>query len=138
VHAAIADTRLVLELVASRYADPSACAYPEALADHVSNFGLFVGPSVRGGLDATLTHLTIEMIGPGGSLLKIDGAHPDGHPLRPLVWLAGFLAARGMPLLAGQVVTTGSYAGLVEAPVGVPLSLRFGDLGSLTVELAAA
>lgn len=138
VRAAIADTRLVLELVASRYADPSACTYPESLADHVSNFGLFVGPSVPGGAGAALERIEIEMAGPGKTLLKIDGAHPDGHPLRPLVWLASFLAGRGLPLRAGQIVTTGSYAGLVEAPVGVPLSLRFGGLGILAVELASA
>ena len=35
--------------------------------------------------------------------------------------LAGaVLNARGQGLKAGEVVTTGSYAGIVDAPVGVP------------------
>ena len=58
-----------------------------------------------------------------------DGRHGDGHPLRPLVWLANFLAARGEGLRAGQVVTTGSYAGAIEVPLDELLTVTFGDLG---------
>jgi 2-keto-4-pentenoate hydratase len=38
----------------------------------------------------------------------------------------------------GQVVTTGSYAGAIEVPLGQPLTVAFGDLGSISVELIAA
>lgn len=137
VRAAIAETRLVLELVASRYADPSACTFPESLADHVSNYGLFVGPVVANGVDAPLERIAMEITTPNGTLLRMEGVHPDGHPLKPLFWLASYLAGRGTPLRAGQIVTTGSYVGLVEAPVGVPLSVHYGDLGKLTVQLEA-
>ena len=64
-----------------------------------------------------------------------DGRHGDGHPLRPLYWLANFLAGRDEGLRAGQVVTTGSYAGAIEVPVGTPLTVTFGDLGKIEIEL---
>ena len=57
--------------------------------------------------------------------------------LRPLCWLANFLAARGGGLCAGEAVTTGSYAGALAVPLGVPVRVVFGDLGAITVELAA-
>src|ERR1700704_4031248 len=50
VHAAIRETRVVLELIGPRYADPAAVTYPEFLADSIANQGLFVGPVVADGL----------------------------------------------------------------------------------------
>ena len=49
---AIAETRLVLELIGSRYADPGEVDWAEQLADSIQNQGLFVGPLVKGGMDA--------------------------------------------------------------------------------------
>ncbi|MEP6702914.1 MAG: 2-keto-4-pentenoate hydratase, partial [Betaproteobacteria bacterium] len=139
VRAAIGETRLVLELLGSRYRDPTALPFIETLADCISNQGLHVGPLADGGLDAPLEAFAfrVESKGAAGTpdfVLEKDGKHPDGHPLRPLVWLANFLAARGSGLREGQIVTTGSYAGAVEVPLGVPLHMQFGDLGAIDVE----
>ena len=76
--------------------------------------------------------------GSGRTLSTHDGRHGDGHPLRPLVWLANFLAARGEGLRAGQIVTTGSYAGAIEVPLDVPLVVTFGDLGAVATTLVRA
>jgi 2-keto-4-pentenoate hydratase len=140
VRAAIAETRLVLELLDSRYADPAAVTFPEQLADQVSNQGLFVGPILRDPFTRSLEQFPIAIEGPAGSLHRREGRHPDGHPLRPLVWLAGFLASRAQSggLKAGEIVTTGSYAGALDVPVATPLSVRFGELGHLAVEFVAA
>jgi 2-keto-4-pentenoate hydratase len=140
VRAAIAETRLVLEFLDSRYADPAAAAFPELLADHVSNQGLFVGPVLRDALSLPLKAFAIVVAGPKGALHRREGRHPDGHPLPPLVWLANFLAARAEVggLKAGQIVTTGSYAGALEVPVATPLRVQFGDLGEISLELVAA
>jgi 2-keto-4-pentenoate hydratase len=140
VRAAIATTCLVLELLGSRYADPTAVTFPELLADHVSNQGLFIGPAVRNGLERQLEGFAIVVETPSAKLYEREGRHPDGHPLRPLVWLANFLAARPEAggLKAGAIVTTGSYAGALEVPIAAPLRVQFGDLGALNVELVAA
>ncbi len=34
-------------------------------------------------------------------------------------------------------VTTGSYAGALEVPVATPLSVQFGDLGEIHLQLVA-
>jgi 2-keto-4-pentenoate hydratase len=75
---------------------------------------------------------------PAGVLMTRDGKHPDGHPLRPLYWLINYLAERGEPLRAGQIVTTGSYAGVLEVPLDTPLTFKYGDFGSLSLTLARA
>jgi 2-keto-4-pentenoate hydratase len=140
VRAAIVETRLVLELLDSRYADPASVAFPELLADQVSNQGLFVGPILGDGLQRQLGDMAIVVQTPAATLHARKGRHPDGDPLRPLVWLVNFAAARADVggLRAGAIVTTGSYAGALEVPIGVPLRVQFGNLGEIGVELVAA
>ena len=135
IRAAIAEPRLVLELLGTRYGDPGAASWPEMMADFVQNQGLFVGPLVPGGLAATLESFPVTIRTPAGVLSTHAGRHGDGHPLRPLYWLANFLAGRDEGLRAGQVVTTGSYAGAIDVPVGTPLTVTFGDLGKIDIEL---
>ena len=140
VRAAIAETRLVLELLDSRYADPAAVSFAELLADHVSNQGLFIGPLLPDALRRQLDGFAIAVETASATLHARDGRHPDGHPLRPLAWLANFLASRAEigGLKAGAIVTTGSYAGALEVPIGTPLRVRFGNLGEIDVEFTAA
>jgi 2-keto-4-pentenoate hydratase len=137
VRAAIRALHLVLELIGPRYADPAAATFPEQLADAIANHGLFVGPAVPNALDHALDAIPIGIDAGGKSLHAVQGKHPDGHPLKPLVWLANYLARRGDGLTAGQIVTTGSYCGVVDVPLETPLRVRFGELGSLSVRFSA-
>jgi 2-keto-4-pentenoate hydratase len=134
VRAAIRETRIVLELIGPRYGDPAAVTYPEFLADSIANQGLFVGPVVADGLGLALEAFRITIDTPNRALLVRDGVHPDGHPLRPLVWLANYLASHGTGLTAGQLVTTGSYCGMVDTPLDTPLVVRFGNFAAVSVQ----
>jgi 2-keto-4-pentenoate hydratase len=142
IRAAIGEARLVLELMGPRYVDPSAVAFPELLADSIANQGLFVGPVLSNAIGLPLDAFAIVIDGTDGTLVTRDGKHPDRHPLRPLYWLANFLAAggygEGVCLKAGQVVTTGSYCGVVDLPLETALVVRYGDLGTLSVQFSAA
>jgi 2-keto-4-pentenoate hydratase len=135
IRAAIAEPRLVLELLGTRYADPAAASWPEMMADSAQNQGLFIGPTFARGFDAALRGFVITIRNPAGVLSTHNGHHGDRHPLNPLYWLANFLAARDQGLRAGYVVTTGSYAGAIEVPLDQPLSVAFGDLGVVNVQL---
>jgi len=142
VRAAIGESRLVLELMGPRYADPGAVTFPELLADSIANQGLFVGPVLSNTVGLPLDAFAIVIDGADGTLLTRDGRHSDGDPLRPLYWLANFLAAGGygpgVSLKAGQIVTTGSYCGVVDVPLDTELLVRYGDLGTLNVQFSAA
>jgi 2-keto-4-pentenoate hydratase len=137
VRGALREARFVLELVGSRYADPTAATFPELLADSISNRGLFVGPVISDAFERPLEAFPVAMRHGNETLMAWDGKHPDGHPLRPLYWLANYLAQRGDPLRAGMIVTTGSYCGVVDAPLDVPLTVVYGDHGELSVTLTS-
>ncbi|KWF30509.1 2-keto-4-pentenoate hydratase [Burkholderia pseudomultivorans] len=135
VRGAIREVRLVLEVLGCRYAEPARATKFELLADAQFNQGLCVGPVVPDGLRVPLDAFAITF--EGGLNRTIDGRHPDGDPLEPLVWLVNFLASRGDAVRAGQIVTTGSYAGALDVRLGDALTVRFGELGSLSVTLTA-
>ena len=135
IRAAIGEARMVLELVTTRYADKASATQPEILADAYNHQGLLIGPAIPDGLDYPLERLHVTVRTATGPLYDGERGHPSGHPLKPFTWLAHFLNGRGQGLKAGQIVTTGSYAGIVEAPLGVPIHIQLDRLGSLDVEL---
>lgn len=135
IRAAVKEARFALEIIGTRYADPGSVTFPELLADNVANLGLFVGPVLADPWSKKLDTLPLTISTADGVLATREGKHPDGHPLRPLYWLANYLASHGAPLQAGMVVTTGSYCGVVDVPLATPLTFTYGDLGTLAVTL---
>jgi 2-keto-4-pentenoate hydratase len=135
--AAVGEVRLVLELMGTRYEEWDTSRFNENLADSLFNQGLFIGPEVAIGLDGKFAAFPIELSDANGVLNTYDGKHPDGGPVFPVHWLANYLSEHGITLKAGQTIITGSYAGMIEVPLNTPLTLRFGEFGSLAVELTA-
>jgi 2-keto-4-pentenoate hydratase len=58
--------------------------------------------------------------------------------LRTFIRLAQSLAERGEALTKGQIVITGSLAGVLQLPLGTGLRVRYGELGALQVEFLFA
>jgi 2-keto-4-pentenoate hydratase len=133
VRAAIGETRLAIEILGSRYAAKDA-EFLEKLADSLSNFGLYLGPVIADGLDRKLDAFPIRIDG----VFDGQGRHPDGHPLKALHWLVNWLSSRGEGLRTGDAITTGSYAGALEAPGSGRLHAVYGDLGEILTELVPA
>lgn len=137
VDEAIAHTHLVLELIHSRYSDPAAAEFPEMLADGLLNQGLFVGPEVDPEMAQEASELTITLSTRSAAPQIHQGRHPNTHPRAPLYWLVNFLREQGQGVKAGEFVITGSYAGVLEAPLEEPVRVLFGDLGELSVSFKA-
>lgn len=142
---ATASTHLAFELIATRYEPATQLELPDKLADSLSNYGLFLGPALapeyaKENIDGhTLAAFDLTLSNATKKLDRWDdGKHPDGHPLRALHWLANYLSARNSGLRRGDVVTTGSYRGLLHLPSGVPLQMSFGTLDSIAITIQAA
>lgn len=137
VDAAIARTHMALELINSRYSDPSNCEFPEMLADGLVNQGLFIGPQVDSDSARGASSFTITMTCANGEVIERQGQHPNTHPRAPLYWLAEFLRSRGEGIVAGQAVITGSYAGVIEVPINTDIQIDYAGLGSMQVSFSA-
>lgn len=131
VDAAIGAVHAALEICASRYIDHTGLPFAELLADGIVNNGLWLGP-VLSGPDVAAFALSWQVA--GGDTQTADARHPDGHPRTPLYWLANFLRERGVGLMAGQAVITGSYAGVLTLPMGQRTQFDYAGLARFEVE----
>jgi len=119
-----------IEIVDSRFA-----AWPDVpplwqLADNQSHGAFVLGPGIAdlGRLDGAEHAVRVEVDGAPA----VDGAgrNPGGAPLRLLVWLANRLR-HGRGLLAGDLVTTGSFVGIVRADSAGTVSILFPRAGGV-------
>lgn len=133
IDAAIATTRLALELIQSRYDVPEQATFFDALADGLLNQGIWLGPElpVNAPPDQAGFLLTIQYA--NGQLETRQARHPDGNPRAGLYWLVNFLSAQGIGLRKAQQIITGSYAGVLKLPFGEVIHLRYGELGELSI-----
>lgn len=124
VFAAIGTPYLALELIQSRYQPDAGALYPDQLADGLFNQGLWLGPVLNGPEQASFA----LMLKQSDQTSVIHAArHPNDNPRAPLPWLVNFLRGQGVPLRAGQVLITGSFAGVLELPFGADIRWQFGD-----------
>ncbi|NOG72178.1 2-keto-4-pentenoate hydratase [Roseicella sp. DB1501] len=135
VEEAIAAAFPAIEMVASRYADPTKVSPLEAMADSIAHAGLVLGRDVPNWRDLELRSLTVRQSCGGVVQVEQRGGNPSGDPFTPLVWLANFLPSVGLQLEAGQVVTTGSCTGLIYVKGGQRVTGGFVGFGEVAVEL---
>ncbi|HKY85626.1 MAG TPA: fumarylacetoacetate hydrolase family protein [Pseudorhodoplanes sp.] len=120
----------VIEVIQSRYMDPNAVTLYERIADHFLNGALVQGPAKKdwASLELLKAHVTLEV--DGIAVIDVVGGHPTGDPFQPVVDLANhFRGDRG--LNAGEVVTTGSYTGLICIKAGQTVKVTVEGLGSV-------
>lgn len=124
-----------IELVASRYADMSSVSLLESMADNVAHAGLVIGAPVAGWQVMDLDNLAVRQM--AGSTVQVArrGANPAGDAIGSLTRLANHLHGFGLHLEAGQVVTTGSWSGLLWVPGGQRIVGGFEELGEVVVDL---
>ncbi|MCT6698288.1 fumarylacetoacetate hydrolase family protein [Rheinheimera sp. 4Y26] len=133
INAAIGGVHLALELIQSRFLADSGALYFDQLADGLFNQGLYLGPAVAV-RDVDLKQFLLSIYAGDELLLQQQAQHPNGDAKAALYWLVNFLSAQGIGLKAGQAVITGSYAGVLDLPIGSQIQFEFGQLGSFSLQ----
>ncbi|MGC2202348.1 MAG: fumarylacetoacetate hydrolase family protein [Stellaceae bacterium] len=125
----------VIEVVDSRYADFRSLDRASILADNFSNGGLVYGAAVPNweAVDFTRTRITVAE---DGEPFADSTGNPARDPLAALVEFANLMSSRG-GTKAGQIVTTGSWTGMVFTKRGAHIVADFGPLGRVEVAFPA-
>jgi 2-keto-4-pentenoate hydratase len=124
-----------IEMVVSRYGDPSKVSLAEGMADSLAHAGLVCGADVPDWRDRALADLTVRQSHGGVVQVEKPGGNPSGGPFPPMVWLANHLPSLGLQIEAGQVVTTGSCTGLLWVASHRRVVGEFLGFGAVVVDL---
>ncbi|WP_119272220.1 2-keto-4-pentenoate hydratase [Taklimakanibacter deserti] len=137
VLAAVAALHLAIEIPDSRYTDFTLVGAAQLIADNACGHQFVLGPEAPGswrGLDLA-AHLVTGRV--GERLLREGvGGNVLGDPRIALTWLANELSQHGMTLAKGQIVTTGTCLVPLEITAGDKVSVDYGALGEMTMQLA--
>jgi 2-keto-4-pentenoate hydratase len=138
--AAIDAAYAAIEIVISRFQSHDGAAPLDRLADNISNGGLVLAAPCRDWrrLDLATVPLRLTLHAPDGTRSEqaSRGGHPLGDPLTALLWLVNDRARGGAGVRAGEIITTGSYAGLGYATRGTHVAVEFAGLGTATLEVS--
>ena len=106
------------------------------LADSQVNAGLVVGSGRVASEIIDYSAVRCEVLVDGRIAFDGTGTHPLGDPRVLLRWWLQH-AARRSTLRAGDIVTTGTWCGMVDAPAGSTLTVRMHGIGEARVDFAA-
>jgi 2-keto-4-pentenoate hydratase len=120
---------VAIEVVDSRYLDYAGTPMLERLADCMSSGALVAGSAPSDWRAIDLADATATMTFDDIVIARQRGGHPAGHPLRPAVDLANALRSTH-GIVAGQVVTTGTFTGLHFARAGQVVRAEFDGVGA--------
>jgi 2-keto-4-pentenoate hydratase len=134
VLAAIATAHPGLEVVESRYAEPSKLDVYAAVADSQGHRGYVIGPALADWRGLDLGLLPVTLLVDGRPAVVRQGGNTAGDPLHLLLWLANEGSVRLGGLHAGDVVTTGSTTGLTVVPPRSSVVARFEGLGEAVLQ----
>ena len=121
-----------VEIIDSRYRDFK-FDLKSVVADNTSASRFVVGSRMRAvdGLDLRTLGVVLEKN--GRIVAMAAGAAVLGHPLTAVVMLANHLGARGQEIPAGSFIMTGGVTEAIAVAAGDHVSVRFQDLGSVSM-----
>ncbi len=132
VVAALASVQAGIEVVDSRFAAWPALDPRLGIADHLSHGAMVLGSgtAVR---DAPYAQPHVSLSVDGRTVVDQVGGNSAGDPLDLVVWLANRLAETAGGLRAGDLVTTGSFTGMVAIEPGGTAQARFAGIGEVVI-----
>lgn len=138
VVAAVADLHPAIEIPDSRYLDVATAGAAQLIADNACAHHFVLGAAAPASWrDLDLSAYPVRARAGGEPWRSGSGGNVLGDPRLALTWLVNELSGLGIPLQAGQIVTSGTcMAPLAIAPDDL-VSADFGQLGSVTLRLAA-
>ena len=78
----------------------------------------------------------VRVLFDGEEVARCRAGNTGGDPVRLLVALVNHATAQGLPIEAGQIVTTGSVTGMSFAKAGVDVVADYGEFGKVEVAFA--
>ena len=136
VLAAVDTLHPAIEVPDSRFNDYTAVGAAQLIADNAcAHYFVLGAPAAVDWRAIDLAAHPVSGAVAGGVRREGIGANVLGDPRVALTWLANELSALGLPLRAGEVVTTGTCLVPLEIRPGDRVAMDFGPLGRVEARL---
>lgn len=135
IAAAIVEALVTIELCDTRLANWKQASALWRLADFQLNAALVAGSGTQAWRTIDFSQARAELWIDGVLSLEATGVHPYGNPVRLLPWLAAHNAGRCGGLVAGNVITTGTWTGMKFVAPGAEVLARFAGIGEARVTI---
>lgn len=137
IAAAIGTVHAAIEVVDTRIEDWQSAPALLKLADHQLNGAFVLGTGIQTWRDIELAQQEAVLTVNGVERARQCGSHPLGDPLAALPWLAAHAVRRTGGLRAGDVITTGTWLGIVQVAAGDSVTATFPEIGTVSVSFPA-
>ncbi len=124
----------VIEIVDTRFTSYGRTPVIERAADFMSNGALVTGAARSDWRGFDLSALEAYVAVDGREVVRRVGGHPSRDPLVPAIALVDHLRLSA-GVLAGMIVTTGTYTGMELAPACCAIEAGFTGFGATTCDL---
>lgn len=136
VMASVADLRLGIELPNARFGDFVGAGAAQLVADNACAYAFVLGPRVtQPWRDLDLAAHPVQTLVDGEVASRGSGSDVLGDPRTALTWFVNHYRERGRTVPAGRFVTTGVCGRPAPIVPGQHVSVDFGELGALEVDL---
>lgn len=122
-----------IEIVATRFESYEKAPLLHRLGDMMSNGFLIVGEGRADWRDFDLEAIGVSLRFDGKDICRRNGGHAAVDPLLPALALIN--SRRLEKVVAGQVITTGTYTGVERASPGVRVDAEFEGFGAVSVRI---
>lgn len=122
-----------VEFAGSPLPDINRLGPPVVVSDYGNNAGLVLGPEIGDWQHLSMDNLLCETLIDGVSVGTGRASSIAGGPLAALAFALGRCAQRGLPLQAGQLVSTGAATGIHDIVAGQHARVEFSGIASILV-----
>jgi len=126
-----------IEVLESSFVDRRFVPENAVLGDLLNNGAYAYGPAIADWRNLELGKPKATLSIDGEDVRRADVGTPGGHPKRLLTFLVNHAAQRGIAVKRGDIVTTGSHTGMLDAPAGSTVTARFDGIGEASLTFAA-
>ena len=134
---AVAEMFPAIEIVDTRILDGYSANPRLTLADNQSNGALVYGQAVSGWQDMELVRQQAQITVNGEVKYTGESENRAGDLFTLMAGTANECAKRGKPIKAGDIITTGTYTGILFVEAGDRVELTFHKIGSVSVSFPA-
>ena len=122
-----------IEICETRFLDMNIVDNMSKLADNISNGALILGSAWNEWRTLQIEKQQVEMNFDDKVVISHQGGNNAGNITRLLVWIANHLSDRGIGITQGQVITTGSWTGLIQSGSAQKITTNFQGIGDVKI-----